>query len=104
MDPSSIVVGNVNASSSNSSMKENDNIPQNILNFANEHVYEENNVEIFENNVKQKLLQNENYNTMNVLSILKTTLKVQSQVFNNKIVVNVKCFIYSMQKILLVIV
>ena len=59
MDPSSIVVGNVNVSSSNSSMKENDNIPQNILNFANEHVYEENNVEIFENNVKQKLLQNE---------------------------------------------
>ena len=89
MDPSSTVVGNVNVSSSNSSMKENDNIPQNILNFANEHVYEENNVEIFENNVKQKLLQNENYNTMNVLSILKTTLKVQSQVFNTKIVVNI---------------
>ena len=36
MDPSSTVVGNVNVSSSNSSMKENDNIPQNILNFANE--------------------------------------------------------------------
>ena len=58
-------------------VKKIDDIPQQIINFASQHKYSENsgggnNAEIFENYVKQKLLNGLNFDVRKVLKLLKS--------------------------------
>ena len=76
-------------------------IPQQIINFASQHKYSENssgenNAEIFENDVKQKLLNGLNYDVRKVLKLLKSLLDHESSYFNNKLIVDIIHTLYTM--------
>ena len=82
-------------------VKKIDDIPQQIMDFASQHKYSENSggensAEIFENNVKQKLLNGLNFDVKKVLKLLKSLLNGKSSYFNNKSIVDIIHTLYTM--------